>query len=72
MLIGVIIVMSIVIFVAKSLHKGFCAFLVACLIAGLCGYVLYDQEQSLYLIKASISLLVVMFTAKIVKVICGK
>ena len=72
MLIGIIIVMSIIIFVAKSLHKGLCAFLVVCLIAGLCGYVLYDQEQSLYLIKASISLLIAMFAAKIVKVIYGK
>ena len=72
MSVGIIFVMTIIIFVAKTLHKGLCAFLVVSLIAGLCGYALYDEEISLMLIKASITLLVVMFATKIVKVILGK
>lgn len=70
--IAIVCIFGIIIYVAKSLNKGLCAVLVASLIAGVCGYVLYDQEQSLYLIKGSITLLVVMFSTKIVRVILGK
>lgn len=72
MAITIVCIFGIIIYVAKSLHKGLCAVLVATLIAGLCGYALYDQEQSLYLIKGSIALLVVMFSTKIVRVVLGK